>query len=141
MSADTLKVNCINKNISYLFHHKGNAGYDLYSTKTIWIFPFMIRKIPLNLKVELKERTMGFVTSRSGETLKGNIVIPGIIDPNYRGQLSALVTRVGLLPRRIKKGTRIAQMLIIPFKEYNVEIAELSPSSRGEKGFGSSGKY
>lgn len=126
------------------FRHKdGDAGYDMYATKTTWIFPFIPRKIPVNLKVELPQGHFGFLTGRSGESSRGNVVLSGIIDYNYRGQISALMYRVGILPRRIEKGTRVAQMLVLPYRDVEWEWEQeqsLSDTDRGEAGFGSSGR-
>lgn len=122
-------------------HKEGDAGYDMYATKTTWIFPFMPRKIPVNLKAELPQGHFGFLTGRSGESSRGNVVLSGIIDYNYRGQISALVYRVGILPQRIEKGTRVAQMLVIPYRDVVWEEKQsLSGTDRGEAGFGASGR-
>ena len=138
---DVLKASCIDKTVSYCLHKNGDAGYDMYCSKDTWIFPFKCKQVPLNFKCEIPEGRYGLLTSRSGESLHGNFVIPGIIDSTYRGQLKAIMTRVGLLPRKIKKGTRIAQLIFMPFEEYNIEIIdELSQTDRGTKGFGSSGR-
>lgn len=121
-------------------HSEKNAGYDLYATKNTWIFPFKVKKVPVNLCCLLPTNTFGLVTSRSGESLKGNFVVPGVIDCNYTGQICAIMTRIGFLPRRIKKGTRIAQMIIINYNDVSfTEKSELSKTNRGSNGFGSSG--
>ena len=104
-----------------LLHRFGNANFDANKLFVCENFHF------------------GLTTSRSGETLKGNIVIPGIIDNTYRGQISALMFRVGLLPKKIKKNTRIAQLIIIPYKECTIISEKLDNSTRGENGYGSSG--
>jgi dUTP pyrophosphatase len=128
------------KTIAPLKHDFGNAGYDMFVTKDTWIFPFLNRKVPVNLKAELPMYHFGFMTSRSGESLKGNVVTPGIIDSNYRGQMNAIMHRVGLLPRRLKKGTRIAQLIVLPYRELNwIYKEKLSETKRGKNGFGNSG--
>lgn len=138
---EMLKANYVDESIPYCLHKNGDAGYDMYCTEDTWIFPFRCKLVPLNFKCEIPEGNYGLVTSRSGESLNGNVVIPGIIDSPYRGQIKAIMTRIGFLPKKIKKGTRIAQMIIMPFKEYNIEIFDnLSETERGSKGFGSSGK-
>jgi len=123
------------------FKHKlGDAGYDMYATEDKWIFPFVPRKVPVNFKAEIPHFHFGLMTSRSGESLKGNVVVPGIIDFNYRGQMAAIMFRISLLPRKLKKGTRIAQLIIIPYKEIAwFKKDKLSDSNRGEDGFGKSG--
>lgn len=130
----------VDKEIPSFKHDIGDAGFDMYTTKDMWIFPFHVRKISVNMKVEIPLGYYGYMTSRSGETLKGNVLVPGIIDNSYRGVISALMYRIGILPRKIKKGTRICQLIIQPYKEINwKEVYVLSSSNRGEKGFGESG--
>lgn len=134
-----LKVQKVDNDIPLFKHSYGDAGYDLYVTKDTWIYPFKVNKVPVNVKCQIENFHFGLTTSRSGETLKGNIVIPGIIDNTYRGQISALMFRVGLLPKKIKKNTRIAQLIIIPYKECTIISEKLDNSTRGENGYGSSG--
>lgn len=137
---DSLKVMNVVDGIAMYKHSKGDAGFDLYSTKDTWIFPFRTTKVELNIRCKIPEGYFGLVTSRSGESLKGNFVVPGIIDSNYIGIISAIVTRIGLFPKKIKKGTRIAQMILIPFNDPNILLAsKLESTNRGDKGFGSSG--
>lgn len=140
VSNNCVNISKVDNDCNVYYKKNGDAGYDLYATKDMWIFPFKIYKVPLNIKVELKENTFGLVTSRSGKSLRGLFIIPGIIDSNYRGQINAITTKLGILPYKIKKNTRIAQMIILNYKDYNfVETNELSKSNRNEKGFGSSG--
>lgn len=119
---------------------KGDAGYDLYTEKDIWLFPFLVKRVPLNICCEIPYGFYGFVTSRSGLSSKGVVVIPGIIDPSYRGQINAITVLVGLLPRKIPKGTRLCQMVVHPYEEVDFKkVKALSSTTRGKKCFGSSG--
>lgn len=137
-------INCkeIISDIPVFKTKNGDAGYDLYVTKDIWIFPFRVTKVPVNMCIELPEGTYGLVTSRSGQSLKGVFTIPGIVDETYRGQISAIVTKIGLLPTRIKKGERIAQLVITKYDKPTLQInTELSNTERNHSGFGSSGYF
>ena len=121
-------------------HNTGDAGYDLYATEDTWVWPFKVRKIPTNCKVEIPLGFYGEVTGRSGQTTLGNIVATGVIDSTYRGVVHIMIYRIGLLPRLIKKGTRVAQMIFKPYMEANMILVDkLSESNRGDKGFGHSG--
>lgn len=134
--------NSVDEELPTFLNKEGDAGYDLYITKDTYIFPFVPKKVPLNLRAEIPMNFFGMVTGRSGESLFGNVVIPGIIDPNYRGQMSAIMFRVGLLPKKLKRGTRVAQLLIIPYANCRWSFKRnLSKTNRDIKGFGSSGKY
>ena len=134
----------INDDIPYLRKDDPqDAGYDVFAAKDMWIFPFCVRKVPVNAIVELPNQHYGRVTGRSGETLAGNIVLPGTIDPGYRGQFHAHMFRIGLFPKKIRKGDKIAQLIVVPYVEVEWAVGtegDLSKTQRGKKGFGSSGK-
>ena len=137
---DKLKYIKVDKGIEAIKGKPTEAGYDLYTVEDTWILPFTVKKVQLNIKLEIPEGKFGLITSRSGCSLKGIFVIPGVIDSSYRGQEAAIVTKIGLLPQKIKKGERICQMLLLDYNYLEtVEVDHLSDSVRGEKGFGSSG--
>ena len=137
---EKINIKVVDRECSVYLKKNGDAGYDLYTLKDKWIFPFKVYKIPLNIKIELPDNKFGLITSRSGKSLEGIFVIPGIIDSNYRGLVSAITTRIGLLPKKIKKNTRIAQMIILDYNDYILkEVNSLSQSNRNSNGFGSSG--
>ena len=65
---------------------------------------------------------------------------PGLIDPNYRGELMVLVYNGSYVNYWIEHGQRIAQLIIMPIVRINiVEVPQLSETDRGAKGFGSTG--
>lgn len=137
------KYSKIDKKLPGILFKEGEAGYDLYALKDKWIFPLVVRKIPLNIKTEFPKGKFGFVTSRSGCSLNGLFVIPGIIDWTYRGTINAIVVKIGFKPMKIKKGTRICQIILLTnHSEEPIEVEEdkLTMTSRGSKGFGSSGE-
>jgi dUTP pyrophosphatase len=68
---------------------------------------------------------------------KGVNVLNGIIDEPYRGIPHVAAHKIGILPRRIKAGSRIAQMVIVPYIECHlIESVIKNDTMRGEKGFG-----
>lgn len=130
----------IDKSIGVFKHKFGDAGYDLYTTKDMWVWPFKVIKIPLNCKIEIPDGTFGLITSRSGMSLAGLFTIPGIVDCIYRGQVSAIMFRFGLFPKKVKKGTRLCQLIVVPYKEMSWKEKEIVPdTARGENAFGDSG--
>src|ERR1035437_10848525 len=62
-----------------------DAGFDLYATEDIQIFPGQVQKHPLNIKFKLPKGTWGEITSKSGLGAKGLLVYAGVIDQDYRG--------------------------------------------------------
>lgn len=120
-----------------------DAGYDLFAAKDMWIFPFMVRRVPVNAIVELPECHFGRVTGRSSMTDKGIVTIEGTIDSGFRDVFHAHTYKIGFLPYKIKKGDKIAQMIVIPYREVAWTLTtkeNLTPTRRGNKGFGSTGK-
>ena len=75
--------------------------------------------------------------------MKHNLTVmnaPGIIDPNYRGELCVILRNMGEQAFEIHKGDRIAQLVITPYLRAAFELVDaLDDTERGEKGFGSSG--
>jgi len=112
----------------------GAAGYDLYvcGDQTG-------RLIGTGIAVEIPAGWVGLVRDRSGVALAGRgYTVAGVIDSSYRGEVKILFDR----EVQVKDGERIAQMVILPhFAGEVTEVAELSPSARGEAGFGSTGRH
>ena len=120
----------IDKNIGGYRTKDGDAGYDMYATETKILWPLIPRKIKLNMKAEFKTTEYGLITSRSGQGLKGNFVVPGTIDETFRGQMSATMVRLNIFPSIIRKGDRIAQLILSPYikrplKETDGELSRL----------------
>ena len=82
------------------------------------------------------------VCSRSGLATRSVFVAnaPGVIDPDYIGEIGVLLFNGGLEPHYLKNGDRIAQVLILPLVTCPLEeVHELPKTERGERGFGSTG--
>ena len=125
--------------------HTGDAGLDLYAAESQTLGPAGGRgSVGTALAVEIPPGHAGLVLPRSGLAAEHGIALvnaPGLIDSGYRGELRVLLLNTDPgEPFEIEAGDRIAQLLIVPFVETEpIEVAELSPSERGESGFGSSG--
>jgi dUTP pyrophosphatase len=98
--------------------------------------------IKTDIAIELPENTVGMVCDRSGMGKKGFKVHGGIVDVPYRGSVNVILWNHSGQVQEIKKGDRIAQLLVIPILIVQPEetMEELSQTERGDKGFGSSGK-
>ena len=126
--------------------HATDAGYDLFATEDFTVGPGEIVKHPLNIKLELPDSSYAEITSKSGNGAKGLLVYAGIIDEGYRGILHVIMTNLCYpLPSNvlsIKKGQKIAQMILHPYsKHYSlIEVESIDENTdRGAGGFGSSG--
>jgi dUTP pyrophosphatase len=84
------------------------------------------------------------VCSRSGMAKDASVFVtnaPGVVDPDFRGELLVLVYNGGHQSYFVRDGDRIAQLLVVPVPTVTLtQVNELSPSDRGEKGWGSSGR-
>jgi len=124
--------------------HAGDAGLDLCSTVDVEILPGERTMVPTGLSVAIPEGHAGLVLPRSGLASLHGLTLanaPGLIDSGYRGEVTCAV--VNLDPEqavKIKRGDRIAQLLVVALPEVRPAWAdELPPSTRGEGGFGSTG--
>lgn len=122
----------------------GDAGYDMYATKDTWIWPWKITKVPLNIRLSIPNNYFVRICGRSGLTLAGKLVAAGTIDSSYRGQPHALMYSL-LIPRKIKRGERVAQAIFMPCSANNimleVTLGQLDKTERGDSGFGNSGRF
>ena len=123
---------------------EGSSGYGLYSDVEIHISPGERRIISTGISVELPPGYELQVRSRSGLAAKRGLVTlnsPGTIDSDYRGEIKGLLYNSSKTKyQTIFQGDRIAQLVLqkVPVCEY-YEVEELSDTSRGTGGFGSTG--
>jgi dUTP pyrophosphatase len=125
------------------YAHPGDAGLDLFSSDEIEIPAGEARLIGTGISVELPEGTEAQVRPRSGLAAKHLVTVlnsPGTIDEGYRGEVRVILMNHGKEPFLVKQGARIAQMVVKPVVCVAVrEAPELSDTSRGAGGFGSTG--
>lgn len=124
--------------------HPDDAGYDLCSRIDAVLEPLSGMAIPVGFAMELPSGYEAQIRPRSGLAAKHHITVtnsPGTVDANFRGEVKAILYNLGKEPFTIKRGDRIAQMVICKLPEIElVEATELSETDRGSGGFGSSGK-
>jgi len=126
------------------YAYVGDAGLDLRAAEDAVLKPFERKAVSCGIAMAIPQGYAGFVLPRSGLAVKHGISIvnaPGLIDSNYRGEIKAIL--VNLDPKDefvIAHGDRIAQIVIMATPPVILEEAdELSETSRGQGGFGSSG--
>ena len=140
----TLKVKRIHeKAILPVRNNANDAGLDLFSVETTVIEPGERQPIKTGIVIELPPGTEGQVRPRSGLAAKHGLTVlntPGTIDEGYRGEIIAIIINHGHEPFVVEAGMKIAQLVVAPVIYAEVaEAEELSDTSRGDKGFGSSG--
>lgn len=122
---------------------KDAAGLDLYCPFHIKVPADSQKKIPLVISVEIPQGYMGLLVPRSSMSKTplrcANSV--GIIDADYRGEISIVYENVSCSDYMIFRGDRIAQLIIVPIAVVDVEeVQTLSETERGTGGYGSTGK-
>ena len=122
-----------------------SAGMDVLAAvaEPVSLAPGARALIPTGLCIALPEGYEAQIRPRSSLALKHGIGLvnsPGTIDADYRGEVGIILINWGDAPFTIERGMRIAQMVIAPYtRAVFEEVAELSTSSRGTGGFGSTG--
>lgn len=120
--------------------HDTDAGYDLCSVEDKIIPGGQWSWIDTGLAIAVPAGTYGRVAPRSGMSGKGTTVGAGVVDESYRGTLKVLVFNLGTDLFKIKKGDRIAQLILEKIEHAPVlEVDELTSTERGTNGFGSTG--
>jgi dUTP pyrophosphatase len=124
----------------------GDAGFDLRTAEGFSLWPGERVTVPTGVAIALPAGLAGLVTPRSGLAARHGISLvnaPGLIDPNYRGEIRIVLVNHGDARFEARAGDRIAQLLLVPFvAPETCVVDELPPSGddRGENGFGSSGR-
>jgi dUTP pyrophosphatase len=120
------------------------AGLDLYASVAAFLMPGETRLVSTGLAMELPPGFEGQVRPRSGLAAKHGVTVlnaPGTIDEDYRGEIKVILINHGVRHFDIRPGDRIAQLVIAPVVLADaIEVQELSDTSRGAAGFGSTGR-
>ncbi len=123
--------------------HPGDAGLDLFAAADVDIPPGEARLVGTGLAIELPPGTEGQIRPRSGLALRHAVTVlnaPGTVDAGYRGEIGILLVNHGREAFRMRRGMRVAQLVVTPVVEVEVVEADaLSETSRAGGGFGSTG--
>lgn len=114
----------------------GSVGYDLYCPIEVMLEKDKVVRIPIGIKLESSNDYWAQIYPRSSMGLKGISIMGGVIDPDYKGEISVLLMSHGKY-NHIRKHDKIAQLV---FHKCEFPINITSHEIRGEFGFGSSGK-
>ncbi|MGZ6252978.1 MAG: dUTP diphosphatase [Candidatus Binataceae bacterium] len=122
------------------------AGIDLIADieASLEIAPMGRAAVPTGIAMEIPPGFEGQVRPRSGRALEDGLTLinsPGTVDSDYRGEIKVLLVNLGSAPIAVRRGDRVAQLVIAPVARAElIEVAELGPSSRGSGGFGHTGR-
>ena len=142
---DTLEIRLLHPTRSRRARtRRGDAGYDLRATERVSIPQEGRRLVGTGIAIALPEGVAGLVTPRSGLAIEHGLTLlnaPGLIDPNYRGEIKVILHNTSERRYTVEIGDRIAQLLLVPYWAPELEVVdELPATERGPSGFGSSGR-
>lgn len=129
------------------YETEGSAGMDIRAAvpeiKSMIISPDQRALVPTGLVFEIPKGFEVQIRPRSGLAFKNGITClnsPGTIDSDYRGEIKVLLINLGAEEFEITRGMRIAQMIVAPVTQANLnEVSKLGDTERGAGGFGSTG--
>jgi dUTP pyrophosphatase len=122
-----------------------SSGMDLFAEveEEVILEPGERKLIPTGIALSIPQGYEGQVRPRSGLALREGVTLvntPGTIDGDYRGEVGVLLINLGRAPFRLKRGDRIAQLVIAPVCRAVLELSrELDSTPRNEGGFGHTG--
>ena len=126
---------------TFRFASAGAAGMDLASTIDVSIEPHSTVRISTGVHLAIPSGMYGRVTGRSSMALLGCLVFDGVIDSDYRGPVHVVVHNLSTDTMHIDAAQRIAQIVFEPCCRPAIRfVRSLSPTPRGTRGFGSTGR-
>jgi dUTP pyrophosphatase len=125
------------------YAREDDAGLDLRAAHDVVLEPGGRALVGTGLAVAIPVGFAGLVLPRSGLALSQGVTVlnaPGLVDAGYRGELKVLLINHGAAPVAVRRGDRIAQLVIQRVERAEpIEVVELPASQRGAGGFGSTG--
>jgi dUTP pyrophosphatase len=120
----------------------GDAGLDLYAVDDMTLVPHEQRIVKTGIAMAIPPGTVALIWDRSGLAAKqGVTVLGGVIDHTYRGEIGVVLMNVSARPYDVKKGDRVAQLLIQPVFTADISVVDdLEETHRGDGAWGSSGR-
>lgn len=122
--------------------HDLDAGFDLYAREDGYIFPNARALFDTGVHLAIPAGYEGHIRSRSSMMVKKGCITDGTIDSGYTGSIGVILFNLSGKLVEIKKGEKIAQIVIEPIFAPELELVEeLEATERGDGGFGSTGKF
>lgn len=120
--------------------HPTDSGADLFALERTVLPARAITKVRTGIAVELPENTSGIIWGKSSVESKGIKAMAGLVDAPYRGELIVCMYNLNEQDFVFEAGQKVAQLVVLPtlYPAFE-EVSELTDTSRGEGGFGSTG--
>lgn len=128
------------------YAHATDAGADIYSYEDVTIYPGERHGVRTGIAIDIPTGHVGLIHPRSGMALNSGITVlnaPGTIDTGYQGEIKVILYNTDpYIPFEVKRGSKIAQIVLQKIEYMNFEIVDEFPNSsaRGQGGFGSTGQ-
>lgn len=138
-----IKFKKLNENaVAPQYAHSFDAGMDLYCLENISVAPNERVQISTGIAMEIPEGFVGLIWDKSGLSHKSGLkTVGGVVDSEYRGEIKVGMINLSDETYHFEVGHKIAQMLIQKVEQVDLlESDSLSETTRGEGGFGSTGK-
>ncbi len=143
-----IEINIVNQSNNDLptYATEGSAGMDLRANleQPVVLQSLERALLPTGLFIELPDGYEAQIRPRSGLAIKQGITClntPGTIDSDYRGEIKVILINLSIEPQIINHGDRIAQMIIATVTKADLMVVQqLNSTTRGEGGFGHTGK-
>lgn len=120
-----------------------DAGMDLRALEDALLDPGVVGAVRTGIAIELPPGFEAQVRPRSGLALNHSITLPNApatIDPGYRGEIKVILLNLGRVAYAVRRGDKIAQLVIARYQRVEWEEGDLNSTQRGAGGFGSSGR-
>lgn len=120
--------------------HPTDSGADLFALERTVLPARAITKVHTGIAVELPENTSGIIWGKSSVESKGIKAMAGLVDAPYRGELIVCMYNLNEQDFVFEAGQKVAQLVVLPtlYPAFE-EVSELTDTSRGKGGFGSTG--
>lgn len=120
--------------------HETDSGADLFALNRTVLPPHTITNVHTGICVELPEKTSGIIWGKSSVESKGIKAMAGLVDAPYRGELIVCMYNLNDTEFVFEAGQKVAQLVVLPtlYPSFE-EAAELTDTTRGSGGFGSTG--
>lgn len=124
------------------YAYPGDAGMDLFALEETVVAPGAIVKVRTGIAFEIQVGYVGLIWDKSSVSINGGVkTLGGVLDAGYRGELFIGMVNLSDKPYTFEKHHKVAQMLIQKVESPTLEEKfELTDTSRGTGGFGSTGK-
>jgi dUTP pyrophosphatase len=127
----------------YMSEHAAGADLCAAVREQLTLLPGARALVPTGFSIALPSGYEAQIRPRSGLAIRSGVTClnsPGTIDADYRGELAVVLANLGTEPFVIRRGDRVAQIVVAPVSRASFDVVEeLPPTSRGDGGFGSTG--